>query len=188
VSYTVEAFIPSPDLDLLEAARAAFKAVCGAGDPGPIDEEAEARKRCIVDALLAAEANLKSFQVDAGAAALDRGITVDEARRLHRHVFVSGRGPLNGVRFTVHDAGVSATLSYLDATPEAVKRAWPLFAVLERVGGYRVYDPQLDRVLRLDRDCEAAERRFAASAGKLGRLTLLGDLLTGKLPRRRKRN
>ncbi len=111
---------------------------------------------------------------------------MEEARRRHRHIFVSGHGPLKGVRWTLHDSVIWGTIDYLDAAPGVIVRVWPVLLVLEQASGYRIYDPQLDRVLDLAADRELVERKFAAGTGKLGRLSFIGDLLAGKIPRRRR--
>jgi len=186
ISYTFDAFRTPPDADLLQAGRDSFARSKDWGDPGPLDQAAELRKQQVVGWLLAADANLTSFQVDFPSLAIDAGITLDEARRRHRHIYVSGCGPLKGVRCTVHDTVIWGTLDYLAAAPGIVERVWAILLVLQQASGYRIYDPQLDRVLDLAADREQVEREFAAGAAKLGRLSLAGNLLAGKMPRRRR--
>lgn len=94
--------------------------------------------------------SLEPFLFDYEEIAKSLGTSVEEARRTHSHVELNGPGDGNGVQITVHGDHVDVCIAYWHAGIEASR----VFSLIERyaseitaAGQYRIYDPQLERVV-----------------------------------------
>ncbi|HKP62749.1 MAG TPA: hypothetical protein VJV78_38700 [Polyangiales bacterium] len=112
--------------------------------------EDQARKQTVVDALRRVDPALEPFPFDYEEIAKALGTTVEEARQTHSHVELNGPDDGNGVQITVYGDHVDVTIAYWHAGAEASR----IFSLIERYaseivasGEYRVYDPQLERVV-----------------------------------------
>lgn len=110
----------------------------------------DSRKQAVVDALRRMDPSLDPFSFDYDEIAKSLGISVEDARRAYSHVELNGPGDGNGVQITVHGSHVGVTVAYWHAGSKAER----IFSTVERyaseiaaAGGYRIYDPQLERVV-----------------------------------------
>lgn len=178
MSYDLHLFRPVPGTDLAAAAESSLDAAEDAAeDPGPPDPAAEARKRELVDALRRVNPVLTPFQFDHAAIARHASISEDEARRRWRHVELNGADDGNGIQIALHDATASVTLPYWhrDAAARATwEEVWSYLRVLESQGGFRTWDPQIERVLDLARDLEAVLSAYARGVTALDRVASTG--------------
>jgi hypothetical protein len=129
---------PAAFLEQLEARQPAVAA------------ESDARKHLVVEALRRMDPALEPFAFDYHEIAGALGISVDDARRAYSHVELNGPGDGNGVQITVHGDHVTVTVAYWHGGSEAAR----VFSLIERyaseiavAGHYRIYDPQLERVV-----------------------------------------
>jgi hypothetical protein len=111
---------------------------------------ADSRKQAVVEALRRTDPSLEPFSFDYDEIAKSLGISVDDARRAYSHVELNGPGDSNGVQITVHSSHVSVTVAYWHGGSKAER----VFSTIERyaaeiaaAGSYRIYDPQLERVV-----------------------------------------
>jgi hypothetical protein len=131
---------------------------------GPIDPAAEAWKQKLVGALRAANPAFEPFAFDHAEIARTRGTSVDEARRQWRHVELNGPDDSNGIQITIHDDHANLTVPYWHrdaAARDTWAEIWKYLQALERAGELRSYDPQLEKVLDLDRDLDAVMAMYA---------------------------
>lgn len=133
-------------------------------NPGPIDPSAESRKQELVRALRAVNSAFEPFEFDHAEIARMQGTSEDDARRMWRHVELNGPDDGNGIQITLHDDHANVTVPYWhrDAAARAAwSEIWSYLRVLESAGGLRTYDPQMEKVLELDRDLDAAMAMYA---------------------------
>ncbi len=133
-------------------------------DPGPPDLAAEERKQALADGLRARHPELQPFPFDYPGIARLQGISEEEARRRFRHIELNGPDDGNGIQIELFDDRATVTVPYWHHGPEAdpvFAEIWEYLAVLESAGGYRTYDPQLDRILDLGQDLEPALQAYA---------------------------
>jgi hypothetical protein len=124
------------------------------GEPVP---ENEARKQAIARALIAADPELTVFPFDYAEIARFSRISESEARLRYRRLELNGPEHGPGIQITLHDDTASVTLPYWHEAVTARQvwlRAWSYLQVLEREGGFRTYDPQLEVVLDLTSSIE----------------------------------
>ncbi len=149
MSYDLDLFRPPPHGDALEFARAAYT---GDDDGRPAAPPSGWRERmqALAAALAAAEPALSREDVDTG--------TDGE----HVELYAPDDG--SGLQVLLFADAAYAHLPYVHAGADARaawEQAWRCLQVLERHGGYRTYDPQLDRVLDLSSDRDAVLEEYA---------------------------
>jgi hypothetical protein len=151
-------------------------------DPDPA---LEARKHALVAALRAANPALEPFAFGHAEIARLERTSEAEARRRHRHVELNGPDGGSGIQITLHDDWASLTLPHWPRGPAgdaAWDELWRYLRVLAEVGGFTVYDPQLERPLDLEADHPSAPGGDAEDAVAAARP---GARAGGDSPRRR---
>lgn len=142
--------------------------------------ESEARKRRMVDALVAAEPRLAPFAFDYALIARELQISAAEARWRYRHVELNDEK--DGVQITLHDEMCDLSISYWHDAQAAARvfgQVWTYLKILRETGGLQAYDPQLERILDLERD------RPAVLAAYGGGVESVRSATSEPLPRKR---
>lgn len=139
-------------------------------NPGPVDPSAEERKRKLADALISSNPQLEVFQFNYDAVAASLGVSVDEARRVWRHLELNGPEDGNGIQITLWDTHATISVPFWhsgeDAVP-VVREIWEYMRLLISVAGMQPFDPQLGRELNLETDFDAVLNRFAEGVSTL---------------------
>ncbi len=133
-------------------------------NPGPPDPAKEERKQALAAALRAADPRLEAFPFDYAEIARAEGIPEDEARARYRHIELNGPDEGSGIQIELYDDSATVTVPYWHHGTEAepvFAEIWRYLSVLEGDGGFRTYDPQLERVLDLGRDRAAVLEAYA---------------------------
>jgi hypothetical protein len=154
----------------LSAARALLEQDEGEINPGPAVPEKEARKARLTDALRRTDPQLVAFEFGYSTIAAREGISEAEARQRYRHIELNGPEDGSGVQITLTDDSVHVAVPYWHQPPSAatvLDEVWQYLAVLERDGGFVIYDPQLDRLLTLATDRPAV---LACYVGVMARM------------------
>lgn len=122
----------------------------GSPDESNAAPTTDVRKRSLVAALQRKNPQLKSFPLDFQKLAELDGSTVEQARARHDHVELNGPEDGNGIQIMVFRDHASITVPYWHggSGAESVFDELQRYAsILVGEGGYRVFDPQLDRVV-----------------------------------------
>jgi len=117
--------------------------------------EAERRKRELADRLRASGVPLEEFEFDFARIAERLGLSVEEARQGWRHVELNSPEDGPGIQIELQDESAKLGVPYWHAAERAEPvwdQVWTCLRILRDVGGYSPFDPQLGRVLDLDRD------------------------------------
>ena len=128
----------------------------GITDPVPAKEE---RKGRVSAALTAHNPALERFVFGFDKIAEFEKISVDEAKKKHRHIELNGPEGGNGIQVMLFDDDASVTVPYWHhgaAARRVFEEIWSYFEIMEREGGFFTYDPQIERVLDLKKEFEAA--------------------------------
>ncbi len=152
--------------DPLEQARESLESASEEDvlNPGPPDPEKERRKQALAAALRATSPELEPFPFDYPEIARQLKIPEAEARERWRHIELNAPEPGSGTQIELFDDTATVTVPYWHHGAEAepvFEEIWRYLSVLEREGGYRTYDPQLERVLDLERDRAAVLDAYA---------------------------
>src|SRR4051812_24941654 len=142
--------------EALERAEVSWPLSPSASDAGELDPQREAWKEALAVVLCRVEPSLERFQPNFAAIARSEGTSEAEARHRHRELELNSVDK-SGIQITVWDEAPSVTLPFWHGRRKAVavwRRIWACLEVLEREGGLRTYDPQLERVLDLATDFE----------------------------------
>ena len=170
MSYDLHLFRPAPGTELLETARASSGEDAEELNPGPVVPEKEQQKRQNAALLQIANSQLEIFPFDYRAIARSLGCSEAEAKIRFRHLELNSPEDGNGIQITLADDTVSITVPYChhgDGAEPVLKEVWKYLQVLERWAGFRSYDPQLDKVLDLERDLAAALAQYRSVADRL---------------------
>jgi hypothetical protein len=173
MSYDLHLLAKRPGTDLLSAARALLAREEEEVDAGPPVPEKEARKARLAEALAKLDPHLAAFEFGYAAIAAQRGITEDEARARYRHIELNGAEDGNGIQITLRDETVEVTVPYWHRPAVAASvfaEVWRYLQLLERDGGFAVYDPQLDRVLDLAVDRPAVLECYGGVVARMPQL------------------
>lgn len=141
MSYDLDLFRTPPGADPLTYARQAYER--GEDPSVPPAYGWRERMHALSAALAAADPTLAAESYGTGE---------------EEHVELNGPEDGSGLQILLFAGVAYLHLPYWHAGAEARRAwepAWRALAVLEREGGYRTYDPQLDRVLDLESDREA---------------------------------
>lgn len=144
MSYDLYFFRLPPDADPLEAPRAAFE---GVDDPPPAADAQEWMAR-LASAMRRENPGLEMRSGGGGAKA-----------------FVLLQSRASGIQVWLHPTHASVDVAYWHSRDEAVaalREAWAYAELLEREISSRPYDPQLDRVLDLRTDFDAAVMQYGS--------------------------
>ncbi len=165
MSYDFRLFLPQPGVDPLVTAQTESDEESDEINPGPPIPAKEVRKRAIAGALMKADPALDVFQFGFEKIAKSQKITVDEAKLQFRHMELNGPEGGPGIQITLFDDGASLTVPYWhkDKKAKAVfAQIWEYLKVIQRVGGYQIYDPQMECIVNLGSDLEKATKRYSA--------------------------
>jgi hypothetical protein len=185
MSYDLHLFLPVSGMDLLECAVASQEEANEEAVDGPLDPAAEERKRRVLAALGSALPHFEPFPFDHSEIAKLDGISEEVARRRFRHVELNGPEDGGGIQITVFDRHASITVPYWHSGERAsvvFREIWAALAVLEREGGFRTYDPQLEQVIRLQDDFNRVLSQYAHVVDYLQRVTQESSRETPKKP------
>lgn len=158
MSYDLLLVRPRQDVRVEDVARTFLEDEGDDPNPGPIQPAAETWKQELVRALREVNPALEPFAFDHAEIARMQSTSIDDARRMWRHVELNGPDGGNGIQITLHDDHANLTVPYWhrDAAARATwTEIWSYLRALDRAGGLRVYDPQLERALDLERDLDA---------------------------------
>jgi len=165
MSYDLHLLSSRPGGDALRVARALVTQEQEVINPGLPVPAKEAQNRRLANALVEANPRLEVFEFDYAAIAAQRGVTEEDARARYRHLELNGPEDGNGIQITLYDDTIDITVPYWHQ-PEAAGRVfeeiWRYLELLEREGGFAIYDPQLDRMLTLTVDRLAVRERYGA--------------------------
>jgi len=156
MSYDIHLVLADSGDNRLESVRTLVERSDEAGiNSGPGNPEKEARKQRLLGLLLRDNPDVQPFQFNYAVIAAQDGISEDEARIRYRHIELNGPDDGNGVQITLYDDTADITVPYWHQPPRAsivFEEMWRYLDILEREGGFAVYDPQLDRLLDLATD------------------------------------
>jgi hypothetical protein len=125
-------------------------------DPVP---EREERKKRIEASLLAHNPALEPFTFEFEKIAEFERISIEEAKKKHRHIALNGPDGGNGIQIMLFDEEASVTVPYWHQGSPARKvfeEIWIYLEIIEHVGGFFTYDPQIERIIDLREDFEAS--------------------------------
>ena len=174
MSYDLHLLPKRSGVDLLTAARARLEREGEELNPGPPVPEKEARKARLAEALMQLSPQLAAFEFGYSSIAAQQHITEAEARTRYRHIELNGPEDGNGIQISLSDDTVDITIPYWHqpaAAASVFDDVWRHLALLERDGGFAVYDPQLDRILNLAVDRPAVLECYGgviAQTAKIG--------------------
>ena len=163
MSYDFRAFLPQPGEDPLVTAKVEQDLESDDINPGPPIPAKEARKQALVKSLKKVNAALQKFAFGLNEIAKLYSITVEEAKARFRHIELNGPENGNGIQITLLDDGATVTVPYWHkgkAAQTAFSEIWDYLKVLQMVGGYQIYDPQMERIIDLASDQDSATRRY----------------------------
>ena len=159
MSYDLHLFRPQPGVELIATAHSLLADQdSDAQSPGPVDLAAEERKEALAAALQSLNPALERFRFDYSEIARLQAVSEDEARRRWRRIELNGPDGSSGIQITLQDSSAAIAVPYWhqgDKARNTWAELWSYLDVLERQGGYRTYDPQLEKVLDLGLDREA---------------------------------
>jgi hypothetical protein len=164
MSYDFRLFLPQPGIDPLATAQIEPDEESEDINPGPPVVAKESRKRAIADALMKADPVLEVFQFGFEEIAKFQNVSVEEAKLRWRHLELNGPEDGPGIQITLLDDGASLTIPYWhkDKKAKAVfAQIWEYLKVIQRVGGYQIYDPQMECIVNLGSDLEKATRCYS---------------------------
>jgi GNAT superfamily N-acetyltransferase len=127
------------------------------------DPQKEALKRRVADALIAKHPQLRICQFNFDQIACFEHISVEEARRRHRHLELGRPEGGNGIEIVLHDDEATVSVPYWHTGEKAAEAFLELSRYLEiirRETGYVVYDNQIGRMLAPTEDCTEALVRY----------------------------
>ena len=129
----------------------------GISDPVPAKEE---RKQRVSAALIARNPALEPFAFGFNEISKFQNISVDDAKKMYRHIELNGPTEgSNGIQITLFDDEASVTVPFWHhgaAARRVFEEIWSYLEIIEREGGFFTYDPQVERVLDLQKDFEAS--------------------------------
>jgi hypothetical protein len=122
-------------------------------NPGPVLSKCEVAKRKLADSLRIKQPLLDEFVFGHDSLAKSHRIDQAEAQRRYRHIELNLENV--GLQITLFDDWATVTRPYGhsgDEARNALSVAWDCLKTICGEVGYRVYDPQLGRILDLEAD------------------------------------
>ena len=122
-------------------------------NPGPVLPRCEVLKRKLADSLRIRQPLLNEFVFGHDGLARSHRIDQAEAQRRWRHIELNLESV--GLQITLFDDWATVTLAYWhsgDEARNALSVAWDCLKTIGGELGYRVFDPQLGRILDLEAD------------------------------------
>jgi hypothetical protein len=110
-----------------------------------------------------ADPSLEVFQFGFEEIAKFQKISVEEAKLQFRHMELNGPEGGPGIQITLLDDGASLTVPYWHKDKKAktvFAQIWQYLKVIQRVGGYQIYDPQMECIVNLGSDLEKATKCY----------------------------
>jgi hypothetical protein len=164
MSYDLWSFPVASGEDPLVVAQRLQAAEEGESTPGDADPAMEARKKALADAIIAQNPEMKPFALQYDQIAEMEKITVEEAKKRFRYIELDAGEGGNGIQITLYDVCATVTAPYWHQGEKAevvFREMWEYLQILHKRGGFVTYDPQLERMLCLDRDLQDAVQRYA---------------------------
>lgn len=149
MSYDLDLFRPPAHGDPLEAARAAYNLTDDAPSRVP-DSGWRERMQAAAAAVAEADPSLQAERSGEGP--------------LEERIELNGPDDGTGLQILIFGDAAYVHLPYWHAAADAEAawaQAWTALGVLERETGWRIYDPQRDRLLDLDADRDAVLAEYA---------------------------
>lgn len=122
---------------------------------GEPDQDKEKRKQMLKFALIEKNPKLQKFDFGFEEIAKIEGISTEEAKVRFRHLELNGPEDGNGIQIMLYDDLATVTVPYWHEVEEAKKvfeEIWTYLEVIQDKAGYVIYDPQLERILKLSTD------------------------------------
>jgi len=170
MSYDLHLLLPVPDEEPLATAHARLEMESEEINLGLPHPHKEARKTQLMRALRLETPTLQPFEFGYSEIAQMNGISEEEARIRYRHIELNGAEDGNGIQITLYDDGADVTIPYWHQ-PAAARvvfdEVWRYLRILQNVGGFFVYDPQLDRQLDVDTDLSSVVARYGGVVAKV---------------------
>ena len=172
MSYDIYLFRLDPGTDRCAALESLFPEELDGVDPmpAPADPLKEERKRHLADILMEINPDLEAFVPDYGEIVRALGITEEDARSRFRGLELNGPEEGNGIQITLNDDSVAITIPFWHTGDEAqavFREIWSYLTAIEREAGFIAFDPQLDRVLDLEQDSNAALSAYLGVSNRL---------------------
>jgi hypothetical protein len=163
MSYDFRLFLPRLGVDPLVTAQTDPDEESDDINPGPPVAAKETRKHAIADALMKTDPLLEVFQFGYEEIAKFQNISVEEAKLRWRHMELNGPDDGPGIQITLLDDGASLTVPYWHKDKRATvvfAQIWVYLKIIQRVGGYQIYDPQMECIVNLASDLEKATNSY----------------------------
>lgn len=174
MSYDLHLVPSRPGTDALNAARALLAQDEKEINPGLPVPDKEAKKQRLATALIEANPQLAVFEFGYAAIAAQKGLTEEDARMRYRHLELNGPEDGNGIQVTLYDDTIDIAVPYWHqpgAAESVFEEIWRYLELLERDGGFAIYDPQLDRMLNLAVDRLAVLERYGTVVAQMPQIT-----------------
>jgi hypothetical protein len=156
MSYDLTLFRPKPGIPIEEAAQKFMEEEeANAANATPPDAATKDRMRALATALVSKFPSLNMS---------------DHTDDAHSNVELDRSDAQNGIQISIFPDTAAITVPYWHTKEEAdavMKEIWDYLRVLEKVGEYRTYDPQLDRVLDLEKDYTEALTVYGGTSEKI---------------------
>jgi hypothetical protein len=137
----------------------------------PVSDKEE-RKRRIAAALIGKNPALEPFAFGFEEIAKFEKITIEEAKKKHRHVELNGPDNGNGIQIMLFDDEASVTVPYWHqgvAARRVFEEMWSYLEIMQREGGFFTYDPQIERVIHLNADFNASLACYQKVSGDVAK-------------------
>jgi len=156
MSYDFTLFRPKSGVSLEDSVAALHnEQEMEAKEGKPLEPSAKGRMDALVAALLAATPDLE---------------VADHTADALGYIELNRKGNQNGIQITVHANSANISVPYWHTKTEAagvMREIFGYLKVLEKDGGFRTHDPQLGRVLDVDKDVDEALSAYSSTAEKV---------------------
>jgi hypothetical protein len=168
LSYDLYLVRVPPGADPTDAAREFIESQEEVDDTALRVDSSGTDVRTLAPQLLALNPALEPFKPDFAEIARASGTTEAEARASFRHVEINTpESAGTGIQITLYECHASVTVPYWhqgSAATAVWAEIWLYLDALERAGGLRTFDTQLDRVLDLATDLPAVVDSYGGGA------------------------
>jgi hypothetical protein len=157
MGYDIRLFLPQTGIDLLITAEIGINDDIEEINPGYPDAAKEIRKRTMADALLQADPSLEDFKFDFEVIAAQWNFSVGEAKIRFRHIELNSPEGGPGIQIVLYDDRATLSVPYWHKKKKAktvFEQIWQFLKVIQKISGYAIYDPQMERMIRLDMDLD----------------------------------
>ncbi len=132
-------------------------------DTRPPDPQKEALKQRVVVALATRHPRLKVCQLPLEQIAQFEKISIDQARSKYRHLEISDPESGNGLQIVLRDDETAVMIPFWHEGQKArdtFQELWSYLGIICRETGYRIYDPQLERMFDSTTGCDAVLAQY----------------------------